>query len=162
MRKNIQTDFYFRGTRLIDGGEKISVTKDFIDQNPAMFSPAEESAIAKILFRLAVHKRIDGGGERQAIVVEDTAAQAAGLPVYAVMMAVDDFKKSDSPFFPNIGEFYQAVKKYDDMLKISDTETQRAAKPIDKSCNPTAEEKSNVRDMVRRCVNILSSSKIKR
>lgn len=108
--------------------------------------PASAMAAKAHLMRLAVHKRIDGGTNRQTVVIGDIARECAGLSEYAVVQTCLQFLRSESPFFPNIGEFLQAAKELSDSYAALKAKADGTEKPRPVMVNDWREERRRQRE----------------
>lgn len=125
-------------------GYELDLPEGFLEQYPDFFQPIGHDRAKSALYRLARHKRIDGGENRINFVLNDIAAEIAAFPVYAVSIALREIKREDSPFMPNIGEIYQRISF---ATRIRKREAERSPEPESKP--PTRKQKIRVRRMCR-------------
>lgn len=79
--------------------------------HPELFAPVGIDVAKGMLYRLARHKRIDGGEDRINFVLNDIAKEIQDIELFAVIVAMRDIKLDKSPFMPNIGEIVDQCQR---------------------------------------------------
>ncbi len=89
------------------------LNEDIITAFQEMARPAHDDTIRGKLLELSVLKRIDGGEIRIKMVVDSLVKDCSGFSEWAIIEACEHYRKKDTPFFPDVGEYFQYAKMLD-------------------------------------------------